>query len=403
MWFGGARSHRAAQVNIASCARSQVECDMTELVEGKVTQGRRSYLMRAACIIFAVWTGVAILSSRCLYADGAYEFVSVLQTRFFFATMWSRHFAFYIYEFPLVLAIKLGITNLAWLRLALGLGRFLPWPLVLLSCRWLSPKHFWLAVVGCAAGYLNAVFVADGAHNLAHAFFWPSLFSILFARPLKPLAAVILLVSAAAMLYSYESQLFLCLPLALLASWRSWREKKEGRQVWVVFLTAAALFFAGVTIGLCGVLMPEIPSCFTGFKANTWRMLWHMGWTLTWTMVWTCLAMAVWFSKTVWWIISHQIAISLLLAGLFVWGTWPLLMPGRLDTAIQYANRALDLFVPLALLPVVLISRFRPQWIEPRSEPLRQLAAGYCWWHNLFGRSAQPGVGMRTLERCKAY
>ena len=88
----------------------------------------------------------------------------------FFATMWSRHFAFYIYEYPLVLAIKLGVTDLAWLRLAYGLGRFLPWPLVLLACRWLSPKHFWLAAVGCAAGYLNAAFTADATHNLAHAF-----------------------------------------------------------------------------------------------------------------------------------------------------------------------------------------------------------------------------------------
>ncbi|MGD0351428.1 MAG: hypothetical protein ABSB84_14105 [Verrucomicrobiota bacterium] len=359
-----------------------------EPVEEKTTMVGRPNLMRVACIIFAVWTGAAIFSSRCLYADGAHEFVKVLQTQDFFSTMWSRHFAFYIYEFPLVLAIKLGVTNLAWLRLAFGLGRFLPWPLVLLGCRWLSPKHFWLAVVGCAAGYLNAAFTADGAHNLAHAFFWPSLFAILFARPLKPLAAVMLLVSAAAMLYSYESQLFLCLPLALLASWRSGREKQEGHRIWVVFLTAAVFFFAGATIGLRGILMPEIYSCFASFKASTWGMLGHMGWTLTWTTVWACLALAVWFSKTVGRIISHQAAIGLLLAGLVVWGIWPLLRPDRLDTARQYDNRALDMFVPLALLPVALILRLRPQWIEPRRAQLVQLAAGLLMAQSLWQLNA---------------
>src|SRR5208282_6425056 len=101
-------------------------------------------LMPSACLIFAAWIVGAILSSRCLYADGAYEFVRVLQAQGFVALWWSWHFAFYIYEFPLVLAIKLGVTNLAWLRLAWGLGCFLPWPLAMICCRWISPQNCWL-------------------------------------------------------------------------------------------------------------------------------------------------------------------------------------------------------------------------------------------------------------------
>ena len=238
--------------------------------------------MPAACFIFAAWIAAAICSSRCLYADGAHEFVRVLQARDFVALMWSRHFAFYIYEFPLVLAIKLGVTNLAWLRLAFGLGCFLPWPLAMICCRWISPENFWLVALGCAAGYLNAAFMAVGEHILAHALFWPALFVMLFARPLKPMAAVILLASAVGMLFSYESQIFLCAPLALLALWRFSREKTErGGRTWVVFLSAATLFFAGIAIGLCAVLMPEIPRNFIGFKAGTLEILTSIpGWTL---------------------------------------------------------------------------------------------------------------------------
>jgi len=344
--------------------------------------------MPAACVIFALWVVAAILSNRCLYSDGAYNYLKVLQAQGFVPLMRSRHCAFYIYEIPLVLAIKLGVTNPAWLRLAFGLGRFLPWPMVLLGCHWISPKHFWLVLVGCAAGYLNVAFAADATHNLAHALFWPPLFAILFARPLKPLAAVMLLFSAVAMLYSYESQLFLSLPLALLALWRSWREKQEGHRVWVVFLTAVALFLAVASIGLCGILIPEIPVGLIGFKAGTLAMMRHMGWTLTWTMIWAGLVLIVVFSETVRLIISHKVAIGLLLAGLMIWGFWPLLQPDQLDTGIQYNNRALDLLVPMALLPAALILRFRPQWVEPQRGYLVQLTAGLLMAQSLWQISA---------------
>lgn len=360
-----------------------------EIISGKNTREHWQNLMPVACVIFAVWIVAAILSSRCLYADGAHEFVRVLQARNFVALMWSRHFAFYIYEFPLVLAIKLGVTDLAWLRFAFGLGCFLPWPMAMICCRWIAPKHFWLVVVGCAAGYLNAAFMAVGEHILAHALFWPALFAVLFARPLKPAAAVILLAAATGLLFSYESQLFLCVPLALLSFGRAWREKTEGSGwSWVVFLAAAALFVAGTAIGLCAVLMPEIQSNFTGFKAGTLGILKHTGWTLNWTVVWFCLAAAVCLSQNLWRVLSRKAGIYLSFFALLVWGTWPLLAPNLMDNGIQYDNRVLDLLVPLALLPVALLLRFRPEWMEPRRRRLVQLAAGLLIAQSLWQISA---------------
>src|ERR1700722_9133098 len=110
--------------------------------------------MGLACCVFALSVLLEILWSRCVYADGAYEFVRVLQAQNFVALLWSRHFACYIFECPLVVAIKLGVVNLNWLRLALGLGCFLPWPIALAACYWISPKNFCLAIIDCAAGYL---------------------------------------------------------------------------------------------------------------------------------------------------------------------------------------------------------------------------------------------------------
>lgn len=242
--------------------------------------------------------------------------------------MWSRHFAFYIFEFPLVLAIKLGITNMSALRVAFGVGCFLPWPMVLVSCHWLSPKHFWIVAVACAAGYLNAAFMAVGEHILAHAFFWPSLFAIMFARPLKPLAAVILLTSAVCLLFSYESQFLLCLPLAVLSLWRIAAEakeqtfilKKEKYGSWIVLLIAAGLFMTASGIGLHAILKPEIPSNYLGFRANVEAMIYHKGWTLNWTILWSCLMLAVWLSEKTWNIIRQRSVIVILFCILVAWG-----------------------------------------------------------------------------------
>lgn len=359
--------------------------------------------MRLACCVFAASVLFEIFSSRCLYADGAHEFIRVLEARNFVALMWSRHFAFYIFEFPLVLAIKMGVTNLTWLRLAFGLGCFLPWPLALLACNWISPRHFWLAVAGCAAGYLNAAFMAVGEHIITDALFWPSLFVLLFARPLTPSAAVILMACATGLLFSYESQLFLCVPLAVLALWRAWDWKNESYRISAVVFSAAAVFFlAGIGVGLQGVLMPELPANFSGFKAGSLRMVEHMGWTLSWTVAWAALVILAALSARAWRVISSKPGIYLLFASVLVWGAWPILAPNQWDNGVQYDNRAMDLLAPMALLPVACILRFRPRWIDPRRNRLESLAAALLAAQSLWQISAtvhwfQDVIWMRQI------
>jgi hypothetical protein len=345
--------------------------------------------MPAACFVFVVWIVAAILSSRCLYGDGAHEFVRVLQARDFVPLMWSRHFAFYIFEWPLVLAIELGVTDLAWLRLVFGLGCLLPWPLAMICCRWISPKHFWLAVLAGAGGYLNVAFMAVGEHIIAHALFWPSLFVILFAQPLKPLAGVILLACAIGMLFSYESQLFLCVPLAGLALWRARQEKLPGASwTWMIFLVTAALFAAAVIIGMYAVLIPEVPRNFIRFRAGMLDIFARPGWTLIWTIVWAALMVAACYSEKFWRILTGRAGFFLMFIVLAIWGTWPLLAPDQLDNGTQHDNRVLDLIVPLALLPVALILRFRPRPLELRRDRFVALAAAMLLAQSLWQISA---------------
>jgi hypothetical protein len=65
-------------------------------------------LMRFACWAFAGFILFAIFSGRCLYGDGAHEFIRVLEAGTFVEFMKVRSFAFDCYELFLVIAIKRG-------------------------------------------------------------------------------------------------------------------------------------------------------------------------------------------------------------------------------------------------------------------------------------------------------
>ena len=332
--------------------------------------------MPLAIGVFLVWILAAVLTSLCLYADGAHEFVRVLEAQDFVSLMWSRHFAFYVFQFPLVLAIKLGVTNLALLRFAFGLGCFLPWPLALLLCRKISPENFWLAAVGCAAGYLNANTPAISEHILAHALFWPALFVLLFARPLKIFPALILLVMAMGLQFSYESQIFLCAPLLVLSLWRSIQERHEiSGWSWLVFFVAAILFLSSMANGICSLLMPELPGNFSGFKTGTLGVLRHLGWSLTGTLCWVGLAATACLSEKAWRILSGKNGRYFWFAVILVWGFWPLLAPEKVDTGVPYDNRVVNLIVPLTLLSLAWMLRFCPAWRAARRPRLVQLTA----------------------------
>src|SRR3954470_9210346 len=200
-----------------------------------------STITRLACWTFGLSVFLAIFTARCLYGDGAHEFVRVLEKGTFVELIWVRGFAWDIIQLFLVLAIKFGVTDPRVLRLPFGVGCFLPWPLAMFLCYRLAPTHFWIVVLACAAGYLNAAFLAVGEHIIAHAFFWPALFALLFVRPLTPFAAAVLLGCALILCRSYESVLFLGPPLAGIAWIRGVRGGKAKWQRLVLFSAVGLL------------------------------------------------------------------------------------------------------------------------------------------------------------------
>jgi hypothetical protein len=340
-------------------------------------------LMPVACAAFLVSLVFAVLAARSLYDDGSYYFLRALQAGGFKEMVYSRDYADYLYQLPLALALKLGITNLAKLQIAFGIGCFMSWPLAMGMCLRLAPRHFWLVVLACGAGYLNAAFSAVAEHIVAHAFFWPVCFAILFARPLKPAAAAMMLVSAAILVRSYESMLFLGPPLAWLAFRRA---AGGGEKSWtrVAFLVAAIMLLASAPVALDGILHPGHGSNVHSFDTGFFSVLASPGWTICWTIFWVLLMLAGWPAKVRAWI-AHPAGVMVLGAIILLWGAWPLLMPAHLDVYKQYEARFLDLCVPMALLGVALILAHRPAWLESQRSYLVNMSAGLLLaqslWH----------------------
>ena len=73
-------------------------------------------VMEALARRLTVWAGCAfgvsvllsILSLRCLYGDGAYQLTEVLKAGGFAEIARNRDCASFVFQFPVVLAIKLG-------------------------------------------------------------------------------------------------------------------------------------------------------------------------------------------------------------------------------------------------------------------------------------------------------
>jgi hypothetical protein len=332
-------------------------------VDPQIMAALAQKLTIGACCVFAVSVFLSIISLRCLYADGSFQLTEVLKAGSFVELAKNRDCASFLFQFPVVLAIKLGVTNLHTLELAFGLGCFLPWPISLMFCRWLAPRQFWLVMLGCAIGYLNACFMPVGEYNIAHAFFWPVLFAILFARPLKPLAAGILLVSALILLFSYESLLFLGPPLSLLAAWRVIRGGERFLPRAVLGL-AALLLMLSAAIALDGILCPQCPNNLGGFQRGMRAIFLQPTWPMIWSLLWLILAGVVCIGKKKFTTRAFRLEQALFAWVILIWALGPILHPADTGADRQYELRSLQLLVPFALMILAWVLSVRPQWFE---------------------------------------
>ncbi|MBI4424114.1 MAG: hypothetical protein HY554_10330 [Elusimicrobia bacterium] len=338
--------------------------------------------MAVALCAFLLWICLAVVTGLALYADGSHAFLQVLERGgFYFATSYGRALSDALYEAPLVLLLSLGVTDLSLLRLAFGLGCFAPWPLALWACRRLSPENFWVAVLACAAGYLNTAWMPVGGHIVAHALFWPALFALRFVRPLTPFAGGVLSACAGLSTASYESLLFLGPPLAGLCLWRRGKGGESRWGVAALSFSAGCFALAGL-VSLPGILWPLWPGNLASFQAGFWRQLSAPPATVAFTGLWTAACFVMILKPEVLGRLRGTIGWTGFAFLVFVWGLRPLAFPASFDPSRQYESRYLNLLIPLLALPVV--AAWRREWLKSRRRQLSHAVAGLLLLQSLW-------------------
>lgn len=299
--------------------------------------------------LFAGSQAAALLTDRALYADGAAYFVNVLDSGTFFDLLPSRRFADRFMELPLVVALTLGVSDLSVLRKLFGLGCLAAWPLAIVSCWRIAPRHVWIVLFACGAGYLNAAFHAVGEHSIAHAAIWPVLYVVALARPIRPWMIPVTLLCCTLLIRSYETSVVTNAILAILLIARA--SRPELPKAFRGLLMGSALLLAlGIPIAVKGILRPQSGNA-QSFVTGTVRILQDPPWTVAMTLCAVVVVVGlVWGAR---WGRRPLLLLVPLVLLVAIWGLEPLYRPDQLIVHEQHRARAINVAVPLVALLAV--------------------------------------------------
>ena len=142
------------------------------------------YVVVFAYFVFA--TILAIVSWRGLVADGVGYFLSLLGRRWPSTFATPRIFAHVIVQWPVVFALRAGVTDITTLLYVHSFGLYYLGPLQLILCYLIVPRDkkidlIW-PLISLFAGSINAWFVAVTESHVMTFIFWPLVLFMLHGR-----------------------------------------------------------------------------------------------------------------------------------------------------------------------------------------------------------------------------
>ena len=182
--------------------------------------GVYEYSLRSAVFVLIPITAVfEVATLHGLYADGANFLVHILAGRGFYFLNASRRFTEILTQLPVVLAVKIGLTELPLLILIHSAVLILMPAIAWVLCLWRLYKDdlFWPMFVLFCLIHFNFDFFAVGEYNIAYALVALSIAILSATAEVTILWAAVALVSAVCLITSYEALVFLGPLLAVLA------------------------------------------------------------------------------------------------------------------------------------------------------------------------------------------
>jgi len=234
----------------------------------------------AVPVVIAAIAVNGVYASIGLFADGSYSMLGMLQRGGYFVYDPARWYADIVTQTPVVLAIHLGVNDVATLIRTQSLG-LVAIPLAAwvgaLAAQW--KRHFyWAIVVMFAVTELNTGFVAIGEFSFAYSLVALSSALLLRRDRMKWWQAVTLVLVASALVRSYEALAYLGPILLALAIVRLVGVREKSRSTrWVVRVVLALAAYAYATATVIAVLAIRSPRDPSNARdaADLWGPLQH--------------------------------------------------------------------------------------------------------------------------------
>lgn len=221
-----------------------------------------------------LWVGFSV--DTYFASDGAYYFKILCDKLWFTEIAPARAHAEYLSQWPMVIAVNCGITDLELLEVIFGFGLWFPWLLgFLLSLFATREKPFliFFYLISLASLNLAAWAILIGEHLVLLSVAWPLFFFSIIKRPLNSLERIFTLLLLVAHLKLYESAIITGSIFAMIFFLRAWifEEKKE-----VLYSTLFLLLSLGaLAIALQWTLFPRDPDNRSSFLGAMTSALGH--------------------------------------------------------------------------------------------------------------------------------
>jgi hypothetical protein len=326
---------------------------------------RAVVLLSAAGTAYLLHVLYAVFVSRHLFGDASWFLLKMLSEnhvahwytdyRDFYV---GRYGAFAFQEYPTLFFSRLGVTSLATLSTIYGVTLFAFKPLSLVLCYHFSKdkRAIVFPLLTLFAGSINSEAYIVSETHLFVALFWPALIILLCAESISGTTLLVLSALSAPLILCYESMALYGIVLCAACIYRARTlSRSSGERV------ASGILFGwyllGVVLAALSIANPRDPSNRSGFLRGMFFVL-RYGDVAAWV---SCIVLALVTIVLLGRIRSggelrRLVALSAALSSLIVLHI--IVLPGQTNFGLHVMARAMNVLVPLLVVPLYLMWHF---------------------------------------------